>query len=84
MRIVRACGQIAELTFPAPGPYCFRVGWEQARHRLADAGGVPHRTAVEHRAGQRYAAIIPADATLYGAFRRLLAAEPPAFASAED
>ena len=39
---------------------------------------------VEHQAGQRYAAIIPADATLYSAFRRRLAAEPPAFASAED
>jgi hypothetical protein len=39
---------------------------------------------LERQADQRYADIIPADATLYSAFRRRLAAEPPAFASAED
>jgi hypothetical protein len=46
---------------------------------LQDADGADR---LERQADQRYAAIIPADATLYSAFRRWLAAGPSAFASA--
>jgi hypothetical protein len=39
---------------------------------------------LEHEADQRYADVIPADATLHGAFRRRLAEEPSAFADTPE
>ena len=39
---------------------------------------------LEHGADQRYADVIPADATLYGAFRRRIAEEPSAFADIRE
>jgi hypothetical protein len=48
---------------------------------LQDAGRADQ---LEHEADQRYADIIPADARLYIAFCRRLAADPSAFASVGD